>query len=86
MKTIMYKKPGVTADPNQAAFAVTVQLPYTEANLAAAKAEALPGSLQILEEAEAPAEPMDRVLLKDRATGKTFEVYVESGKLMMEVI
>lgn len=67
---------------------VSQEVPFSEAALDWAKMEALPGSLQIVEEPD-PAEPentFDRILLKDRSTGRLCSLYVENGKLMMEVI
>lgn len=93
MKTIVYKKTGTmlsrsgrgkTHEP----VGVTVEVPFSEENLQCAEAEALPGSLQILEESGAASEELtvhQKLVLQDRATGKLYEIYVENGKLMMEV-
>lgn len=94
MKTIVYKKPGTmlsrsgrgeTLEP----VGVTVEVPFSEENLQRAEAEALAGSLQILEELDsAPEESAvhQKLVLQDHTTGNLYELYVENGKLMMEVL
>lgn len=94
MKTIVYKKPGTmlsrsgqgkTLEP----VGVTVEVPFSEENLQRADAEALPGSLQILDLPDADPEeyPVSKnLVLRDRASGKLYEIFVENGKLMMEVL
>lgn len=67
---------------------VSQEVPFSEEALELAEAAALPGSLRIVEEPDlADRETtFERILLKDRSTGKLFELYVENGKLMMEVM
>lgn len=93
MKKIIYKIHGEQllnsriSTPESRPVVLIKEVPYSEAALEWAKAEALPGTLEILEEPEPfLGETCDRILLKDRGTGKVFELYVENGKLMMEVI
>lgn len=89
MKTILYTTPGATIQGGTTQpMSVSVELPYTPANLERAEAEAIPGTLLIRESSEDAQllDAKDRLVLKDRATGKLFELYVETGKLMMEVI
>ena len=69
------------------------ELPFSEDNLQQAAAKALPGSVRIIADTDPDSHgtvPREDVLpsicLKDRATGKLFEVYIENGQLMMEVL
>ena len=93
MKKIIYKIHGEQllssriSTPESRPVVLVKEVPYSEPALERAKAEALPGTLEILEEPEPVSEEIhDRILLKDRSTDKVFELYVENGKLMMEVI
>ena len=94
MKKIIYNTPGAALIPgthggtNLDPVSVAVELPFSPENLRQAEAEASPGSLLIREssEDEATADVLDRLVLKDRAADRLYELYVENGKLMMEVI
>lgn len=93
MKKIIYKVHSQQllgsrfSTPETRPVVVSKEVPYSEAALEWAKTEALPGTLEILEETEpVAAEVCNKILLKDRSTDKVFELYVENGKLMMEVI
>jgi hypothetical protein len=94
MKKIIYKVLGKQltgsrfSGTEEVPVEVSQEVPFSEAALDWAKTEALPGSLQIVEDTD-PAElenTLAKILLKDRSTGKLFELYVENGKLMMEVM
>lgn len=94
MKTIAYKTtgaalvPGVYGESRLEPIGVKVELPYTPENLERAEAEATPGTLLIWESSDDDEllDVRDRLVLKDRSTEKLFELYVENGKLMMEVL
>lgn len=93
MKKIIYKVHSQQllgsrfSTPETRPVVVAKEVPYSEAALEWAKAEALPGTLEVLEEPEQVLEEIhDKILLKDRGTDKVFKLYVENGKLMMEVI
>lgn len=89
MNKIIYTTPGATIQGGTTQpMGVRVELPYTQANLERAETEATPGTLLIREASDGDdlLDVKDRLVLKDRATGKLFELYVETGKLMMEVI
>lgn len=100
MKKIFYKTSGtmLVAGPNgdlvPKPVEASVEAAYSESALQYAETVAIPGSIVILGD-DAPAkadtietpEPINtRLLLQDRATGKIYEIYVENGKLMMEVL
>ena len=97
MKKIVYKTQGTMLVPGPSGgliprkFEADAEAPYTEENLAEAEARALPGSLQILSHEDSSqipvsAEPLLGITLKDRATGKLYELYIENGKVMKEVL
>ena len=70
----------------------TVEKPYSEEALKEAEAEAIPGTIEVIDAVPPVANNVahhvlhDQLALVDRATGKPYVVYVENGKLMMEVI
>lgn len=95
MKNIQYKTQGATleAGPDgkmvKKPFYATAEIPFSEENLLQAESKALPGTVKVVETSERDDRPVaarDRVCLIDRATGKPFEVYIENGQLMMEVM
>ncbi len=94
MKVIEYKIAGaMLAGSGQGATEkpvnATVELPFSDSNLKRADAEALPGTVQVLEipEASGTEDPVhQRLVLQDRATGKLYELYIEDGKLMKEAL
>lgn len=99
MEKIVYKTAGTMLVPGKDGTLIhkRVELdaedPYTEENFKHAEQIALAGTLQVISDEsqpQAPADtveenPLDRLLLKDRATGMIYEVYIENGKLMKEV-
>lgn len=64
----------------------TVEKPYSEEALKEAEAEAIPGTIEVIDAVLPVAHHVlhDQLALVDRATGKPYVVYVENGKLMME--
>ena len=98
MKNIQFKAPGamLVRSPEgkmvRKAFDATVELPFSEDNLHYAEEKAVPNSVQVYDvtaEPEADAtckSALDRICLADRQTGSSMQLYVENGKLMMEVL
>lgn len=94
MKIIQYKTLGAMLEPGpggksvRKSVNVTAEVAFSEEALRQAEAAALPGTVRIIEK-EAVASfrnAAPSICLTDRATGKLFEVYIENGQLMMEVI
>ena len=94
MKFIQYKtlgamlERGLDGKPVRKRVSVTAEVPFSEEALQQAEATALPGTVQVIdkEERTASLRAVPSICLSDRATGKLFEVYIENGQLMMEVI
>ncbi len=98
MKKILYKSSGGVLLPNangvpvRSSIDVAAESPYSVENLKEAEQHALPDTLKIqADPEEAPAaDPTDAaqpwVVLTDRATGELYQLWVERGKLMMEVL
>lgn len=99
MKVIRYKRIGarLVHGPDggliRKPLEVVVELPYSESNMKKAEANAVSGSLQILTREDhdllhsgKPAAAQPRICLEDRTTGEIYEVYIDAGKLMMEVL
>ena len=92
MKKIAYTATGAAWEPNadgklvSKAIRTRVELPYSAENLIRADSEAEPGSVTVFEVPNEAAPAQDRLILQDRATGKAFEIFIQNGKLMMEVI
>ena len=95
MKNIQYKTHGAMLEAGPAGkmikkpFYATAEIPFSEENWQKAEAEAVPGTVQLLNEADAEPAPhngQSSIQLIDRATGKLYEVYIENGQLMMEVL
>ena len=99
MKTIRYKATGealltgANGGLKSQPIATIVEVPYSESNLKAAEENALSGTIEVLDapESEIPPDNSDdvhrkQIVFVDRATGKPYSVYVENGKLMMEVV
>ena len=93
MKKILYKtlgtilEPGPGGNPIRKSVSVTTEVPYSEEALRQAEATALPGTVQVIDREEVAA-PIGKsaIRLTDRATGLLYEVYIENGQLLMEVI
>ena len=99
MKTIRYETAGEMLTQGRSgsiqkqAIVGLVEKPYSEEAMREAEAEAMPGTIEIVD-AQDPAaqdfdavhERLDQLVLVDRASGKPYVVYVENGKLMMEEI
>lgn len=66
----------------------TVEVPYSEAALEHVKSIAA-GDYEIVKDEDlvpdAAAVSQDRIRIVEQGTGKTYVLYVENGKLMMEV-
>ena len=95
MKIIQYKTLGAMLERGPDGKLVrkvlhgSAELPFSEDNLQQANAAALPGTVQIrsVEGQDISREEVhQRFCLQDRANGKLFEVYIENGQLMMEVL
>lgn len=95
MKKIRYKLPAAMLEHGsdgkliRKPLTATTETPFSEENLLQAEAKALPGTVQIVESQEQAVPSVvaqDCICLIDRATGKPFEVYIENGQLMMEVM
>lgn len=69
----------------------TVEVPYSEAALEYVKSiagggyEVVDGSSAALDSFPDAAASQDRIRITEQGTGKTYVLYVEDGKLMMEV-
>lgn len=67
----------------------TVEVPYSEAALEHVKSIAADGAYEIVDSDDAApdeaAASQDRIRITEQGTGKTYVLYVEDGKLMMEV-
>lgn len=94
MKIIRYKTLGAMLElgpdgkPIRKDVSVTTEVPYSQEALRKAESTALPGTVQTIERKDPAdtAKPVQSICFSDRATGKTYEVYVENGQLMMEVL
>lgn len=67
----------------------TVEVPYSEAALEHVKSIAADGGYEIVKDEDlapdAAAVSQERIRIVEQGTGKTYVLYVENGKLMMEV-
>ena len=95
MKKIRYKIPaaalvhGSDGKLIRKPLTATTEIPFSEANMLHAEAKAMPGTVQVVESSEQAVKSVatqDCICLIDRATGDPHVVYVENGKLMMEVL
>ena len=94
MKFIQFKTSGAMLESSHAGTPirknvdVAAEVPFSEETLQRVEAVALPGTVRIIEkeESEAPIRAEPFIRLADRTTGRPYEVFVENGQLMMEVI
>lgn len=67
----------------------TAEIPYSEKNLEMVKRIASDGAYEIVNSDDAApdeaAASRDQIRIVEQGTGKTYVLYVENGKLMMEV-